>query len=156
MCLTGWGNDGQLAVNHLLPKFLEEHREVRVVVVDSVAFHFRHDYEELAQRTRLLAAYAQSLTNIAKKYKVAVVLMNQVSVALHRPARGPQLFSFYLRRLPPRSTAVATLRAAALKAYARGRAGGLRAPLCWSPHWATAGVTPVPPAACCTGITGIA
>jgi RAD51-like protein 2 len=69
----------QLAVNHTLPSFLETHPDVRVVVIDSVAFHFRHDYEELAQRTRLLAAYSQALTAIAQRFAVAVVLMNQVT-----------------------------------------------------------------------------
>ena len=69
----------QLAVNHTLPSFLEAHPDVRVVVIDSVAFHFRHDYEELAQRTRLLAAYSQALTAMAKRFAVAVVLMNQVT-----------------------------------------------------------------------------
>ena len=69
----------QLAVNHTLPRFLEAHPEVKLVVIDSVAFHFRHDYEEMAQRTRLLSAYSQSLTAMAKRFGVAVVLMNQVT-----------------------------------------------------------------------------
>ena len=69
----------QLAVNHTLPSFLQAHPDVRVVVIDSVAFHFRHDYEELAQRTRLLTAYSQALTAMAQRFAVAVVLMNQVT-----------------------------------------------------------------------------
>ena len=73
------GRERQLAVNHTLPRFLEAHPEVKLVVIDSVAFHFRHDYEEMAQRTRLLSAYSQSLTAMAKRFGVAVVLMNQVT-----------------------------------------------------------------------------
>ena len=69
----------QLAVNYILPTFLEKHPDIRIVVVDSVAFHFRHDYDDYAQRTRLLAGYSQSLTALARKYNVAVVLMNQVT-----------------------------------------------------------------------------
>ena len=61
-----------------MPQFLEKHPDIRLVVIDSVAFHFRHDYEEFAQRARLLTSYAQSLAILARKYDVAVVLMNQV------------------------------------------------------------------------------
>jgi RAD51-like protein 2 len=78
----------QLAVNHILPSFLEAHPDVRVVVIDSVAFHFRHDYEELAQRTRLLAAYSQALTAMAKRFGVAVVLMNQVTTKFESASAG--------------------------------------------------------------------
>ena len=79
----------QLAVNHTLSSFLEAHPGVRVVVIDSVAFHFRHDYEELAQRTRLLSAYAQSLTAMAKRFRVAVVLMNQVTAKFESAGDAP-------------------------------------------------------------------
>eukprot|EP01049_Picozoa_sp_SAG25_P006319 SAG25_NODE_470_length_7663_cov_2.756114_7_plen_82_part_00 len=71
----------QLAVNYVLAEFLEQHRDIRLVIIDSIAFHFRHDYEEFAQRTRLLAAYSQSLTSLAHKFDVAIVLINQVREA---------------------------------------------------------------------------
>ena len=68
----------QLAVNHVLPNFLKSHDNVTLVVIDSVAFHFRHDFEDMGQRTRVLTAYAQSLTAIARDYNLAVVIINQV------------------------------------------------------------------------------
>lgn len=68
----------QIALMHLLPAFLDKHPQVRVIVIDSITFHFRHDFEDLGQRTRLLQTVANQLMAMASKYNLAVVLMNQV------------------------------------------------------------------------------
>lgn len=68
-----------LAEVHLLPDFLAKHPEVRLVVIDSIAFPFRHDFEDLSQRTRLLNALAQQLIQLATEHSVAVVLTNQMT-----------------------------------------------------------------------------
>jgi hypothetical protein len=37
----------------------------------SIAFHFRHDFDDFAQRSRLLNSMAQQLTNIASTRGIA-------------------------------------------------------------------------------------
>uniref|UniRef100_A0A671NDD8 DNA repair protein RAD51 homolog 3 n=1 Tax=Sinocyclocheilus anshuiensis TaxID=1608454 RepID=A0A671NDD8_9TELE len=68
-----------LAEVYFLPCFLSEHPEVRLVVIDSIAFPFRHDFEDLSQRTRLLNGLAQQLIQLATQHSLAVVLTNQMT-----------------------------------------------------------------------------
>ncbi|KAL6882099.1 hypothetical protein ACP4OV_011571 [Aristida adscensionis] len=69
----------QIAVINYLERFLEEHKDVRIVVIDSVTFHFRQDFDDLALRTRVLSGLSLKLMKIAKASNVAVVLLNQVT-----------------------------------------------------------------------------
>lgn len=46
--------------------------QIKVILVDSVAFHFRHDFDDLSLRTRLLTAMAQSYIKLATEFKIAV------------------------------------------------------------------------------------
>ncbi|NXN98029.1 RA51C protein, partial [Rhinopomastus cyanomelas] len=71
-----------LAQVYLLPDFLSEHPKVRLVVVDGIAFPFRHDFEDLSLRTRLLNGLAQQLIIIANDHKSAVVLTNQMTTRI--------------------------------------------------------------------------
>ncbi|EOB05165.1 DNA repair protein RAD51-like protein 3, partial [Anas platyrhynchos] len=79
-----------LAQVYLLPDFLSEHSkfflffcvEVRLVVIDGIAFPFRHDFEDLSLRTRLLNGLAQQLIIIANDHKSAVVLTNQMTTRI--------------------------------------------------------------------------
>ena len=45
---------------------------MRLVVLDSVAFHFRSGFEDMAARTRVLAQLAQALIRLAEARDVAV------------------------------------------------------------------------------------
>lgn len=54
-----------------LPSFLADHPEVRLVVLDSVAFHFRHDWDDFAMRARMLNCMSQRLANIAIQHSTA-------------------------------------------------------------------------------------
>ncbi|XP_050157007.1 DNA repair protein RAD51 homolog 3-like isoform X5 [Malus sylvestris] len=69
----------QIALINYLDKFILEHKDVKIVIVDSVTFHFRQDFEDLALRTRLLGGMALKLMNLAKKYNLAVVIFNQAT-----------------------------------------------------------------------------
>ncbi|KAK3411697.1 hypothetical protein EUGRSUZ_I00435 [Eucalyptus grandis] len=69
----------QIALINYLDKFISEHRDVKIVVVDSITFHFRQDFEDMALRTRLLSGMALKLMKLAKKFCLAVVLLNQVT-----------------------------------------------------------------------------
>lgn len=72
----------QLAVIEILGTFLTEHPQVKLVVVDSVAFHFRQDFDDLAARTRRLSQMAQHLMALAHKFDIAIVMMNQVTTRI--------------------------------------------------------------------------
>ncbi|KAH6779764.1 RAS associated with diabetes protein 51C [Perilla frutescens var. hirtella] len=69
----------QIAVINYLEKFILEHKDVKVVIIDSITFHFRQDFEDMALRTRLLSGMALKLMKLAKKFNLAVVLLNQVT-----------------------------------------------------------------------------
>eukprot|EP00271_Cylindrocystis_brebissonii_P001866 TRINITY_DN12185_c0_g9_i1.p1 TRINITY_DN12185_c0_g9~~TRINITY_DN12185_c0_g9_i1.p1 ORF type:complete len:351 (+),score=56.76 TRINITY_DN12185_c0_g9_i1:174-1226(+) len=69
----------QIAVINLLEEFLENHRDVKLIIIDSVTFHFRQDFSDMALRTRLLAGMAQKLMAIADEHDIAIVLVNQVT-----------------------------------------------------------------------------
>ncbi|KAK9207496.1 hypothetical protein WN943_017785 [Citrus x changshan-huyou] len=62
----------QSAVINYLDKFVSEHKDVKVVIIDSIAFHFRHGFVDLALRTRVLSGIALKLMNLAKKFSLAV------------------------------------------------------------------------------------
>lgn len=69
----------QLAVIDILPSFVREHPEVKLVIIDSVAFHFRQDFEDMGVRTRRLMQMAQSLMELAHAKDLAVVMTNHVT-----------------------------------------------------------------------------
>lgn len=78
-----------LAVLETLGEFIAEHPKVRLVVIDSVAFHFRQDFQDMALRTTILSKMTNRLMSIATARQVAVVTVNQVTVKPQRdgPAR---------------------------------------------------------------------
>ncbi|KAK7089012.1 DNA repair protein RAD51 homolog 3-like isoform X1 [Littorina saxatilis] len=61
-----------LATIHLLTTFVQKHPKVRVIVVDSIAFPFRHNFDDLSMRTRLLTSMAQSCIQLATNFDLAV------------------------------------------------------------------------------------
>lgn len=81
----------QLAVIRELKSFLKQHPEVRVIVIDSVAFHFRRGFADFALRSRLLQRMSQDLLALAQKFDVAVVLVNQVTTKPSQGAFSPAL-----------------------------------------------------------------
>ena len=62
----------QLAAVLALPKLLESLSNVRVVVLDSMAFHFRHTSGDFASRSRSIRAISDALRQLAAKETVAV------------------------------------------------------------------------------------
>ncbi|XP_035416975.1 DNA repair protein RAD51 homolog 3 isoform X2 [Cygnus atratus] len=62
--------------------YIELLAQVRLVVIDGIAFPFRHDFEDLSLRTRLLNGLAQQLIIIANDHKSAVVLTNQMTTRI--------------------------------------------------------------------------
>ncbi|XP_028662784.1 DNA repair protein RAD51 homolog 3 [Erpetoichthys calabaricus] len=73
-----------LAQVHLLPDFLFKHPKVRFLVVDSIAYPFRHEFEDLSVRTRLLHGLAQKLLQLASQHNIAIVLTNHMTIRLEQ------------------------------------------------------------------------
>eukprot|EP00057_Strongylocentrotus_purpuratus_P003078 XP_003725868.1 PREDICTED: DNA repair protein RAD51 homolog 3 isoform X1 [Strongylocentrotus purpuratus] len=71
-----------LALVNLLPEFLSKNPKVKLIIVDSIAFHFRHDFDDMSLRTRLLNGLAQNFIRIATQYNLAVVLTNQMTTKI--------------------------------------------------------------------------
>jgi len=69
----------QIALFNTLDDFLQSHPLVRLVVIDSMSFHFRHDFTDYMMRTRVLNNASQSLLNLASKHRLAVFLTNQMT-----------------------------------------------------------------------------
>ncbi|KAL9228860.1 hypothetical protein vseg_004395 [Gypsophila vaccaria] len=69
----------QVAMINHLDKFVSENRDVKLVVIDSVTFYFRQDFEDMALRTRILGGMALKLMKLAQKFNLAVVLLNQAA-----------------------------------------------------------------------------
>lgn len=61
----------QLAALGGLEGFLQQHPRVKLVVLDSLAFHLRQDTQDMAARTRLLAQLAQDLMRLAERFDLA-------------------------------------------------------------------------------------
>lgn len=72
----------QLAVTELLPSFVASHPNVKVIIIDSIAFHFRNDFDDMGLRTRRLAQISQQLMNLAHSKDIAVVMMNHVTTKI--------------------------------------------------------------------------
>lgn len=72
----------QLALLNTLSTFLATHSSVRLIVWDSVSFHFRHDFTDMGLRTRLLQGMANQMMELACRFNLAIVLINQVTTKI--------------------------------------------------------------------------
>ena len=54
-------------------------RRIKLIVIDSISFHFRYGIDDMGLRNRLLYQMSQKLTNVAHRFKIAIVLINQVT-----------------------------------------------------------------------------
>uniref|UniRef100_A0A452R1T9 DNA repair protein RAD51 homolog 3 n=1 Tax=Ursus americanus TaxID=9643 RepID=A0A452R1T9_URSAM len=77
-----------LAQVYLLPDFLSEHSKVRLVIVDGIAFPFRHDLDDLSLRTRLLNGLAQQMISLANSHRLAVIRQYTVVLFLFPPGES--------------------------------------------------------------------
>jgi len=75
--------ESQLAFVRHLKEYLTEHPGVALVVVDSIAFHFRYDFADMSKRTRTLTRMAQQLNAVAAGCNVAVLVTNHMTTRLH-------------------------------------------------------------------------
>ena len=76
-----------VATINLLPRFLEMKPKVKLIVIDSRAFHFRQDLKDMQSRQRLLSQISQQLNEIAYKSQLAVVVTNHVTNSYSNTSR---------------------------------------------------------------------
>jgi len=63
-----------------LDKFLRTHRRVRAIVVDSIAFFFRHEFaDNSAQRARVLTDIAATLRRYGTEHNLVIVVTNHMT-----------------------------------------------------------------------------
>nr|KAF6301171.1 RAD51-like protein C [Pipistrellus kuhlii] len=83
--IAGTGMEEELLAQvYLLSDFLSEHAKVRLVIVDGIAFPFRHDFDDLSLRTRLLNGLAQQMISLANNHRLAVILTNQMTTKIDK------------------------------------------------------------------------
>jgi RAD51-like protein 2 len=70
-------------INHLAA-YLKLHTKIRLVVIDSIAFHFRQDLSDTTARSRVLSSVAQTLNQLAYDHSLAVVVVNHVTTRFER------------------------------------------------------------------------
>eukprot|EP00557_Chaetoceros_sp_GSL56_P002912 CAMPEP_0176486954 /NCGR_PEP_ID=MMETSP0200_2-20121128/5856_1 /TAXON_ID=947934 /ORGANISM="Chaetoceros sp., Strain GSL56" /LENGTH=433 /DNA_ID=CAMNT_0017883715 /DNA_START=125 /DNA_END=1426 /DNA_ORIENTATION=+ len=75
-----------------LSDFIETKKEkghcVKLVVIDSIAFHYRCSSHDYKSRTKSLAKIASLLADIAAKYDIAVVVINQMTMKIQGSSSG--------------------------------------------------------------------
>ncbi len=64
----------QLAAVIALPSLLKSLSNVRVVILDSMAFHFRHTNSDFSARSRSIRAIAEALREVAAMETIAVCI----------------------------------------------------------------------------------
>lgn len=68
-----------------LEKFLKSHKRVRAIVVDSMAFCFRHEFaDNYVQRARVLTDIAATLRRYGTEYGLVVVVTNHMTTRFDR------------------------------------------------------------------------
>ena len=60
---------------------------MKLIVVDSIAFHFRHDFDDLALRARLLNGLAQSFIKMACERQLAVSKKLEACATFSQPIK---------------------------------------------------------------------
>lgn len=113
-----------IIINGQIDSFLESHPNIRLIILDSIAYHFRYDYEyDIRTRTKQLIYISNKLKQLANEKNLAVMhffkylfknyfifslqilITNQVKLS-NEPALGNlwnsiSSNSFYLSRLNP-------------------------------------------------------
>lgn len=80
-----------LSTIHHLGAFLKNKTRIKCVIIDSIAFHFRADLQDIGTRNRVLAQVAQTLNALAHEHKLAVVLVNHVTTKIAQDEDGKRL-----------------------------------------------------------------
>ncbi|KAI8385759.1 P-loop containing nucleoside triphosphate hydrolase protein [Blakeslea trispora] len=69
-----------LALVRQLPDILQHYPKVRLIIIDSIAYHFRVNVLDSRARTAILDYLAQALIEVANKNNLAIVVSNHVTI----------------------------------------------------------------------------
>lgn len=71
----------KIIVNGQLESFLETHPDIRLIILDSIAYHFRYDYQyDNRTRTRQLISISNKLKQIAYEKNLAVIHLFKIFI----------------------------------------------------------------------------
>ncbi len=71
---------------NVLPEYIRAHPNVKLVIIDSIAFHFRAELIDVTGRNRALSTIASNLNQLAYNHRLGIVLMNHVTSKIIRNA----------------------------------------------------------------------
>lgn len=123
----------QLALFKSLPRFLQQHPDVRLVVVDSISIHFRQGFDDMSYRTRLLNQMAQDMMAIAETNNLAVspailntaVLILPCLGGLYESSHDACAWEWRIRNCPSLGLQSALIRVSVLTVLFRGVMGSM-------------------------------
>src|SRR5262245_7168320 len=65
----------QISIINVLPSFIQQNPEIKLIVLDSVAFHFRMGFDDMSFRSRILSGMSKNLSSLASQFDIAIVVM---------------------------------------------------------------------------------
>ncbi|KAF9113704.1 DNA repair protein rad51c [Mortierella sp. AM989] len=71
-----------IAMVRMLDGIVQAHPKTKLIVVDSISFLFRSNFSDMNVRTKLVAMLGRQLATVARRYNIAVVVMNQMSTKI--------------------------------------------------------------------------
>jgi RAD51-like protein 2 len=71
-----------LALIEQMSGILSLNSKIRIIIIDSIAFHFRQSLQDTAHRSRLLGSLSQQLNQLAFEYNVAIVVVNHMTTKI--------------------------------------------------------------------------
>ncbi|KAH9249745.1 hypothetical protein BASA81_012552 [Batrachochytrium salamandrivorans] len=77
-----------LAFAHSLVVFLKQDPSIKLVVIDSIAHHFRHDFADFNAKNRTLAKLAALLNQVSREFDVAIVVINHMTTTTTKSNEG--------------------------------------------------------------------
>ena len=85
----------QMSTIKCLDSFVTSHarEKIRLVVIDSISFHFRRDFTNMSKRSRVLSEMSQELHALARKHNLAVVMINQMTTRFMKKTQPYQNYN---------------------------------------------------------------
>ena len=69
----------QICCIKYLSTFIKQHNQIKLIIIDSIAFHFRRDFKNMSERSSILSNMINDLLQLASTYDIAIVLTNHVT-----------------------------------------------------------------------------
>lgn len=89
-----------MAICHHLRNYIQTtSKKTKLIIIDSVAFHFRQDLQDAGNRNRLLTELSQLLQDLAFERDVAVVVTNHVTTRNSSALSSPSMRSSSLNKI---------------------------------------------------------